>query len=288
MRTVIEMTIGLAVMAASAQAATFINTCPFVISSPGDYVLSADLVCGGGPGILITSSDVTLKLEGHRIAAGAGANNGFSSAIGNFSGGITGAFVSRVRILGPGLITSDGGNAFLDGVSLVGFVTQSEVSGITVLGSRSAGIDGNGQAPGTTGLTFTANTLGRNGVGISVTNLTSSTISKNDVSGNGVGISILNLDVTGPPLIVSNNIINGNTGDGVQIFAGALLLDIVTVQNNVVSGNGGNGIFNQNTPAITHNTALANGMFDLFDTVPGCGAVWSNNTFFNANQGCIH
>ena len=33
------------------------------------------------------------------------------------------------------------------------------------------------QAPGTTGLTFTANTLGRNGTGIIVTNLTESTIS---------------------------------------------------------------------------------------------------------------
>ena len=35
MRTVIELTIGLAVMAGSVQAATLINTCPFVISSPG-------------------------------------------------------------------------------------------------------------------------------------------------------------------------------------------------------------------------------------------------------------
>jgi len=35
MRMVIELTIGLAVMAGSVQAATLINTCPFVISSPG-------------------------------------------------------------------------------------------------------------------------------------------------------------------------------------------------------------------------------------------------------------
>ena len=35
MRTVIELTIGLAVMAGSVQAATLINTCPFVISSAG-------------------------------------------------------------------------------------------------------------------------------------------------------------------------------------------------------------------------------------------------------------
>src|SRR6516165_119006 len=74
MRTVIEMTIGLAVMAGSVAAQTFINTCPFVISSPGDYLLSADLTCGGGDGITITSSNVRLALEGHTITAGVGAN----------------------------------------------------------------------------------------------------------------------------------------------------------------------------------------------------------------------
>jgi parallel beta-helix repeat protein len=74
----------------------------------------------------------------------------------------------------------------------------------------------------------------------------------------------------------------------VQIELGILFFDNVTVENNVISGNGGNGIFNQNAPAITKNTALANGMFDLFDTRPGCGAAWSDNKFFTANQSCIH
>jgi hypothetical protein len=283
----VVVSIGLLVMAGTAQAATFISTCPTVISSPGDYLLSADLICGGGTGILITSSDVTLRLEGHRITAGAGANMGFSSAIGNYSGGITGAFVARVHILGPGLITNGGGNAFFDGVALVGFVADSEVRGITVLGSRSAGIDANGQAPGTTDLTFTANTLGRNSTGISVINLTSSTISENDVSGNGVGISIDNSGVCCLKLMLSRNILNGNTGDGLLITAGALLIPTVTVQNNVISGNGGNGI-SALAAEITNNRSLANGMFDLFDSVPGCGAVWSGNTFFTANQKCIH
>ena len=68
------VSIGLLVMAETVQAATFINTCPFVITSPGDYLLSADLICGGGDGITITSSDVTLALEGHTITAGVGAN----------------------------------------------------------------------------------------------------------------------------------------------------------------------------------------------------------------------
>src|SRR6516164_2745988 len=63
MRTVIGMTIGLAVMAGTVQAdPTFINTCPTVISSPGRYLLGADLICGGGDGITITSPNVTLAL----------------------------------------------------------------------------------------------------------------------------------------------------------------------------------------------------------------------------------
>jgi hypothetical protein len=93
------------------------------------------------------------------------------------------------NLLSADLVCAGGGfgiltltNAFLDGVSFVGSVKQSEVSGITVQRFRSAGIDGDGQAPGTTGLTFTANTLGRNGTGI-----LESPISKNDLSGNGGG-----------------------------------------------------------------------------------------------------
>jgi hypothetical protein len=32
------------------------------------------LICGGGDGITINAGNVTLKLEGHRITAGVGAN----------------------------------------------------------------------------------------------------------------------------------------------------------------------------------------------------------------------
>jgi hypothetical protein len=48
-KAVIEITIGLVVMAGAVQAdPTFINTCPTVITSPGRYLLGADLICGGG------------------------------------------------------------------------------------------------------------------------------------------------------------------------------------------------------------------------------------------------
>jgi hypothetical protein len=281
------VSIGLQVIAGTVQAATLITTCPTVITSPGRYLLAANLICGGGNGITINSSDVTLALEGHRITAGAGANRAVMVNLPQGAPPLTG-----ISILGPGLITNGGGNTFIVGVDL-SIVTHSEVSGITVLGSSGSGIVAAGP-PGGADLTITANTLGRNGAGIGVTNLSSSTISKNDISGNGVGISIVSADVLGPPLMVSHNILNGNTGSGVQIVAGFSGL-AVTVQNNVVNGNGLDGIhidFFAPSPApieVVNNTSLANGMNDLFDGTPGCVPnVWSGNTFFTANQSCIH
>jgi hypothetical protein len=62
--TVVEMTIGLLVIAGTVQAdPPVINSCPFVIASPGRYVLANDI--GGGTGITLASSHVTLALEGH-------------------------------------------------------------------------------------------------------------------------------------------------------------------------------------------------------------------------------
>jgi len=88
---------------------------------------------------------------------------------------------------------------------------------------------------------------------------------------------------------VSHNVINGNTGVGVLIGGS---ID-ATFQNNVISGNGQYGIsvslFGVFGLKVTNNTALANGTLDLNDPVPNCaGSVWSGNTFFTANQSCVH
>jgi parallel beta-helix repeat protein len=263
MRTVIGMTIGLAVMAGTVQAdPTFINTCPTVISSPGRYLLGADLICGGGDGITITSPNVTLALEGHMITAGVGANRAI--------------FVNNARnvsILGPGLITNGGDNTFSSGVFLFN-MSNAEVSGITVRGAN-AGI-----ATSLGGLfTFTANTLGRNGVGINIGDSINNTISDNDASGNGTGI-LIQVEI-GTLGTVSHNVLNGNTGAGLVIFVG----DIAggTVQNNVINGNDQYGIsaFNANLIVVTNNIVLAN----RTDLNGICG---SGNTFFTSNPSCPH
>jgi parallel beta-helix repeat protein len=307
-KSIIEMALGLLVIAGSVQAdPTVITTCPFVITSPGDYVLAADLGCsGGGTGITITSSHVRLALERHTISGSPG------TGISNSSDGVTGTPVTDVHILGPGRI-----QGFVSGISLVGSVTDSEVSGITVQ-RFTVGITANGQAFGTTGLRLTKNTLAGGTEGISVTNLTSSTISENVVSGCTVGIQIGNGGMTGgSPLMLSRNIVSGNPNTGVNISGG-----FVTVQNNVISGNGNDGInvvtasqfgptiITNNTVSgngtvginvvvsqlgdtitleIINNTVVATGTVDLNDTVPNCaGTVWSGNTFFTASQSCVH
>jgi hypothetical protein len=72
----------------------------------------------------------------------------------------------------------------------------------------------------------------------------------------------------------------------------ACLSPLPSASRSSTSGNGEYGIFVAEPPfgavsQVTNNNnrSLANGMFDLFDRVPGCsGQVWSGNTFFSANQ----
>ena len=184
-------------------------------------------MCGGGDGITINTGNVRLALEGHTITAGVGANRAIAVNVGNPPPGR-----SNIHILGPGLITNGGGNTFSAGVNLA-FAFNSEVSGITVLGS------GNGIVAGESSfLTITANTLGRNVIGMNLGNAFLSTISENDVSGNATGILVIN-DVLSTLGTVSHNIINGNTLAGVSILSAA---GGATFQNNVTNGNGQYGI----------------------------------------------
>ena len=213
---------------------------------------------------------------------------GSNTAISNSSGEVN-TPVTDVHILGPGLIHSfSTGLKFVTGVSLLGSVTDSEVSEITVQGSTT-GIQALGTA--NTGLTLTKNTVVGGTEGILVGGFTSSTISENVVSGNSIGIQIANAGVTGgSPIMLRQNKVIGNLNTGVDIDGG-----FVTAQNNIISGNSTLGIsVTARLGAtialeITNNTALANGLFDLNDGVPNCtGTVWSGNTFFTANQSCIH
>src|SRR5262245_3525203 len=90
----------LAVLPASP--AVLISSCETVISQPGQYHLSSDIVCGTSEtGITITADHVELHLDGHTLSG-----NGTSL----FGVDVTG---SDVRILGSGEITG-----FIAGISL--------------------------------------------------------------------------------------------------------------------------------------------------------------------------
>src|ERR1700690_1006568 len=92
--TLIALTAG----AVPVWAETPINTCADTdISSPGTYVLNADLSCG----INIRASNVSLKLNGHKLT-GSGGGDGI---------GAISASINHVGIEGPGLVQNftDGG-----------------------------------------------------------------------------------------------------------------------------------------------------------------------------------
>ena len=172
------MTIGLAVTAGSVQAdSAIINTCPGVISSPGGYLVRADLICGGGDAITITSSDVTLEFEEHRITAGERANRAIVVTNPRLS-----TFAQRPH-LGSRSDHERRSKYFL-GRSFPRFCA-------TFRGERDYGAEaGVGIVCGDSTGTITANTLGRNGTGIALADCPLITVSENDISGNGTGIVI--------------------------------------------------------------------------------------------------
>jgi hypothetical protein len=130
------------------------------------------------------------------------------------------------------------------------------------------------------------------GGGIALAGVYSSTISGNDASGNkGSGIVAFSGVLFRPLGTVSHNIFNGNTFDGLLVLEEDSVFTGAAIQHNVTNGNGADGtaIVNDGPSDVTDNTSLANGTNDLADFTPGCSAhVWSGNTFFTANQSCIH
>jgi parallel beta-helix repeat protein len=267
------MLLGLAGTTVPAQAAfTSISTCPFTISTPGDYQLTADLTCAGD-GITITARGVSLKLNGHKITAAAGAHYGiFINPAGR---------ADHIGISGPGLITNSGANLFSAAIHLQN-ADYSQVSQVAVVGADGDGIG----AYNCTFLTVGSNVVSQGGgAGVFLSNTSSSTISWNDASGikDNPGIFVQG----GSANTVNNNTANGNGffGIGVQNSPGT------RVYGNVANGNAQWGIAVDSTgvQVFSNSSAMANGVFDLNDNSATCsGNLWANNVFFTRSQTCIH
>jgi len=250
---------------------TPISACPFVINSPGNYQLEADLTCAQNNGITINASNVSLKLNNHKITAGD--NTGIDAVVVGYSL----PRVDHVAIQGPGLITNGPGTAFAVGISLQN-ADYSQVSQVTILGATSIGVS----AFLCNFLTVASNVIGQSKTGIGTNRTGSSVISGNDTSGNYDGISLS----LGSGNTANNNTSNGNSNSGISLIGSP-----ARVYANVTDGNGQYGIYNQTAGGqmFSNTSSVANAAFDLYD-VGGCGSggSWSNNVFFTSNLPCIH
>ena len=249
------------------------STCPVLITEPGDYRLATDLRCTAGvDGIVILSSDVTLRLDDHRII-GSAVPGTCSSGTGIRVGNAMGPMLSGVRV-GEGTIEGFRFGFFAENVRssearrLTVTVECPQSGAITIVGPGGAWRirDNTTRGP--------ADTTSGIGIGDSDGNR----VVDNDVNNT---ISLVNS---------SDNLILDNKAD-----VGGILLDGAS-RHNLIKGNTANdGIFvgvgigrTSTDNTVIANTALRNALFDLFDANPGCDANrWQENRFATANQPCI-
>jgi parallel beta-helix repeat protein len=195
---------------------TAITTCPFFITTPGQYHLAIDLVCPPGDGIHINASGVNLYLDGHTL-------QGLS-----FGVGIVVLFSTAILIQGPGTITG-----FQDGLEFAD-VDSSRVIQVTATRNSADGFVVIG-TPSTNNV-FQGNVATLNRRGISMIGGRENKIVNNLVMNNEDGIDLVFADLnkiyantatnntlTGISLRGTQNEIGGNTavGNAVDMFDSA-------------------------------------------------------------------
>jgi parallel beta-helix repeat protein len=272
-----------------ASAATSIASCPFTITAPGNYVVTADLNCAGDA-IDVQSSNVSVSLNGHIITGpGTVSDWGAVKFTGSIGVKVTGAGrLNHVIIEGPGLIRK-----FAEGVLFLN-ADYCQVNLVTA-SSNNAGIEG----LTVTYLTLGSDVTGSNAdYGVFLAGSINGAVTNNDASGNLMnGIYVGATTATpgshiGPGLnsgssisnTVINNTANGND-EGIVIEAdGSRVIGNVTNGNRIGirAGGMGNQIF-------SNKSSVANAVFDLSADETACiWSLWSDNIFFTRNQVCIH
>lgn len=232
----------------AAWAATPINKCT-IISEPGDYILTQDLVCPNNNGILIIASHVTLNLDHHDIVGSGDVGIGIQV-------GYPGSFPSEVTILGPSTISN-----FSGGVVFMG-VENSTVKGVTVTrNSQGFGIQSL-QGRVSRSNTFENNIASFNQAqGFAISDAEQNTFRGNTTHRNNNGI-VLYSNSRGNRL--EDNVATENFSVGIDAYPDA--------RDNV----------------IRHNTARDNTAYDLVDENSGCANTWEDNTFRTSKGPCIH
>jgi parallel beta-helix repeat protein len=263
---------------AQAWAVTPIASCPFNISAPGNYVVTADLTCPAGIAINISASNVTVNLNGHIITGPAGINS-----IGIWVLPILPALrLDHVGISGPGLIRGFNSGAISIFESDYVQVTQTTVAN----SSLAVGI----VATNVKYLTMAGNVIAGNNAGLSLALSTGAQVTGNQVVGNtGPGIVL----GSGDSNVLTGNVVSGNSGSGIvlgSISANAPLTNS-RVSSNTTNGNGISGIQvvsplfpgSFGNEIFSNTQSVGNTVLDLEEdnTVPPCGTdFWSSNVFF--------
>ena len=246
-------------------------TCPVAIAAPGDYRLDTDLACQPGEnGIVITASNVTVRLDGHHISGSA-----CGTGVGILVGIATGKMLSRVRLIGEGTVEN-----FQTGIRAQN-TAQSTLSKVTVTlecplsdAVTLLGPGGDWKIEGNTVRGPVDSS------GISLVGVDGNVLVRNDVN------NTIDLIPSSDNIIVDNVA----SGGGVLLFRGSNGNEIHgnTANDTPAAGAGIGIVLGATANAVTGNTALNNAAFDLFDGNPGCDAnKWKGNTFATANQTCI-
>lgn len=219
---------------------------PVTITKPGSYKLSSDLtVPAGVSGIVISTGDVTLDLNGFAIRGSGGAGGHGVDALGRPNIAVTNGTVSAM-----------GGSGIEVG-------PNARLANLTVLENGSHGIYALLSSGTALGCTVNGNTVKAN-AGVGIWTHGGCTVIGNTVVSNG------NSGIVAGGSVVSNNVAIANVGDGIT-SAGLN----ATITNNVSSLNGGDGIDAACPSTVIGNTVTINagGNLNLF----GAGCVNVNN-----------
>jgi parallel beta-helix repeat protein len=301
---------GLALLAVQpAAAATSINSCPFVIATPGQYRVANNLVSTlPGACITIMASDVHLNLVGHTITGPTNCQTPFTGVfpstgilVGAFSnvhinnGTVGGGFSEGIRLNGTTdsdvnsmLVTAN----CLNGIHLVGAMRNSFHAITVQLTANPPQHCAGYRLDNSNSNVITSNKVVQNGEfifddnGIELFNSNSNTIQSSTVSDTvGGGIQLfLNSDSN----VVRSNTVTNNRGHGILA---APTSDRNLVDANTVTGSAGSGIkldalatFN----TVQANTASGNTVFDGEDVNPACdNNTWQSDNFGTRSQPCV-
>jgi parallel beta-helix repeat protein len=152
---------------------TFITSCPFTITQPGQYHLAQDLTCAGvQAGIDVLANDVELHFDGHTLT---GSGPGTS-----LFGVITGSGVTNLSIHGDGTITG-----FVIGIGLINNSGALIVNITTNRNQTCIAI-----VQGGSGNTLISNTANGCFGGIVLEETNNNTVRANKTDGNGIGIFV--------------------------------------------------------------------------------------------------